>query len=1062
MNRITTRRVAPILTALCMSLAVGALPLQLACGGKDQDKTSTAAPTISSFLASSDGKFNVKDTTMTGTSIDALSGATVYLKAAFATTGGSAVVMPGNIVLKPNTATPVVVTGTTTYTLTVTNASGATTTALVTVNAKSAPVIQSYSNEDATYYVGVKIADNTVTVTGSTPITYSASLPGGLSIDAATGTISGAPTVVSARTAYSITGKNSVGTSPAKSIYITVEDPQVSFQAASSVIAPGSSTSLSWDASVISGLFSSVTITASPEDPSLTAWLAANPGALPLKGSINAIAPTTATTYTLQATSATGGTLTRSATVTVGATAFAIVSFDTDSQSHVTPFGGSLTLTWASTGLPTELTLDGASVLGASSQVVSPVRRQTYTLSGKNSLNSTPASMSCTLAARGLDSFAGSAAAGGFADGKGTAAKFLFATSTAYNTSVTGSMTLGGDGNLYVADTANHVVRMVTPAGVVTTLAGAPGVAYNATTDGDGSGIGNAAHFSSPAQVLYMDANTLYVSDYGTHTLRRMDKQTDGTWQVSLAAGTPGTYGAANTQNLDNPLSIAAYNGKIYIADMYTSTIRVYDPAAAAGSRLSTLAGGSTTFKKYGYADGTGAAALFKDLSGLAIDPSNGDIYVADRENHAIRKVTQAGVVTTVAGAAGTAASGTTDGTGTAARFNRPCAITRDASGNFFISDYGNHAIRKMSPSFEVTTIAGQAGTYGFAEGTGAASLFNGPQGIAVDAQGTVYVADSLNFHLRALTPSGTPATYATSPFAGVRAAGLKQGDAASALFDTPNGVVVSKSGTIYVADEKNQVVRKIGTDGQVSNWGANVTLTAPWAITVDDNENVYVTDRTSSALALVKIDASGNAAALTLTGASPALAKANGQGIAVTKDGSALFVANGTTIQKFDLSTGAQTAALTGVTGAAGFAVASDAIYWADKGTHTIKKADLALTTASVVAGVSGTSGFKDDTTSASQFNGPVAVALALDVDGKATKVYVVDQTNYALRRVDLAAGTVDTLIGGPTKRGAVAGTLETSGTASLYWPKGIGINPTTGDLYVSTSDGIMQVTAP
>ncbi len=1062
MSTCMKRRGVAALTTLCLTLSTGLLVLSTACASNDKSYDEPA-PAISAFTTGT-----MSGTTFTatraGTTLNVLKGSSAWFRANFGVKGGSAVLMPGNVVVPNNVPFEVKnLQESTTFTLTVTSAAGKKATASVPVTVSTAPTGLTYDNENATYYVGVQIAANRPTVNGSTPMTYSVApeLPTGLSLDPSTGIISGTPTATAVQGTFTITAKNAVG-EQTKDIKIAVQATPITFTAPSS-IAPGQGLTLAWDASSPSGLFTAVEVSADPADSAVV-------GPFALKGSL-ALHPATTTTYTLRVTGVDGGTVTRTVIVTVGSAP--VSNLTLQAEPAVTTYGGTSTLTWSMAGAPAELffTDDPQDQAGASNRVVSPQRRQTYVLRAKNALNSGYVAAQPTGAGRGLEAFAGNTDAGGCVDGTGSAAKFLFATSVAGTTGVTGSLTLGGDGNLYVADTANHVVRRVSPTGVVTTLAGKPGVAFNQATDGDGSGIGSAARFDRPAQVLYIDENTLYVSDYGSHSLRRLDRQPDGSWAVSVAAGTPGTYGNATTQNLDNPLGIAAYNGKLYIADMYTSTIRVYDPSAPAGSRLSTLAGSGT----YGYKDGTGSAALFRDPSALCIDPANGDIYVADRENHAIRKVTQAGVVTTVAGAVSTGAapgngtSGSTDGTGTAARFNRPCAIARGTDGTFYISDYKNHTIRRMSATFEVSTLAGKAGTYGFAEGTGQNALFNGPQGLAVDASGALLVADSQNFHLRKLTPSGSPAVYQTSPFAGRRMAGLVNGAAATAQFNTPNGVAVSKTNYTYVADERNACVRRIAPDGTVETWGTGYTFAGPAAVCVDQNENVYVTDRSTTALTVVKITPDGTAAALALTGATPDLGKANGRGIAVNPEGTALFVSNGDSLQKFDLGTLAQVKALT-VKSAYGLALDKDTLYWVenydhyDKATkittynYLVRKADLGITTAAFVAGTANTVGFQDGAVASASFNAPVSLALALGSDGIATHVFVVDQGNAALRAINLKDATVETLVGAALVTGAVPGIL---GNAGLYWPKGVAITPA-GDLLVTTSDGLMQLTAP
>src|SRR6266704_7080 len=160
---------------------------------------------------------------------------------------------------------------------------------------------------------------------------------------------------------------------------------------------------------------------------------------------------------------------------------------------------------------------------------------------------------------------------------------------------------------------------------------------------------------------------------------------------------------------------------------------------------FTTLAGAATI----GSADGTGSAARFANPYGVATD-SSGNVYVADTDNQTIRKITPAGVVTTLAGLAGS--GGSADGTGSAARFNIPFGVATDSSGNVYVADWGNHTIRKITPVGVVTTLAGLAGSFGSDNGTGSAARFNGPSGVATDSSGNVYVADYYNNTVRKST----------------------------------------------------------------------------------------------------------------------------------------------------------------------------------------------------------------------------------------------------------------------------------------------------------------------
>src|SRR5262249_7444129 len=153
-----------------------------------------------------------------------------------------------------------------------------------------------------------------------------------------------------------------------------------------------------------------------------------------------------------------------------------------------------------------------------------------------------------------------------------------------------------------------------------------------------------------------------------------------------------------------------------------------------------------------GSADGTSATALFGGPTGVAVD-SAGNVYVADRDNHNIRKITAAGMVTTLAGTAGM--TGSADGTGAAARLFSPISVAGDSAGTLYVTEMGNQTIRKITSAGVVTTLAGTAGVAGSADGTGAAARFNHPTGVSVDSAGNLYVADRDNYTIRKITPGG-------------------------------------------------------------------------------------------------------------------------------------------------------------------------------------------------------------------------------------------------------------------------------------------------------------------
>jgi hypothetical protein len=233
----------------------------------------------------------------------------------------------------------------------------------------------------------------------------------------------------------------------------------------------------------------------------------------------------------------------------------------------------------------------------------------------------------------------------------------------------------------------------------------------------------------------------------------------------------------------------------------------------------------------------------------------SGNIYVTDRDNHSIRKVTPAGVVSTFAGSADVA--GSANGTGAAARFNRPTALAADAAGNLYVADMSNSAIRKITPAGVVTTFAGTAGTPGSADGVGASARFAGPEGIAVDSAGNIYVADTINHTIRKITADGTVTTLAGT----AGASGSVDGVGAAARFNQPTRIVVDADGRIYVSDSDNHTIRRIAADGTVTTIGgsgvpgsadgagAAAEFSSPMGLALSSSGLLYIADSGNSTI---------------------------------------------------------------------------------------------------------------------------------------------------------------------------------------------------------------------
>lgn len=343
-------------------------------------------------------------------------------------------------------------------------------------------------------------------------------------------------------------------------------------------------------------------------------------------------------------------------------------------------------------------------------------------------------------------------------------------------------------GNLYVADTLNNTVRKITPAGTVTTLAGMAG----RTSSVDGSAT--SARFEDPYAVAVDGSGNLYVADSTDHSIRKVTNS--GT--VTTLAGKGGSFGSLDgtgtTARFKAPLGIAADSaGNVYVADTGNSTVR----KITATGVVTTLAGSAGLG---GSNDGTGSAARFSGPYGIAVDNSTGNLYVVE-SSAVVRKVTAAGVVTTVAGTSGT--NGFTNGTGTAARFSVPFDIAVDGAGNLYVSDHGNHAVRMVTPTGVVTTLAG-SGSAGKTDGTGTAASFKFPSGIAADSSGTVYLADTDNQVIRKITSAGVVTTLA-----GTGVLGSADGTGTAASFYNPKDVAVDSSGNLYIVDRGNHTIRK-------------------------------------------------------------------------------------------------------------------------------------------------------------------------------------------------------------------------------------------------------------
>ena len=558
-----------------------------------------------------------------------------------------------------------------------------------------------------------------------------------------------------------------------------------------------------------------------------------------------------------------------------------------------------------------------------------------------------------------VSTIAGLAGSTGSVDGAGSVARF--------NNPI--AVALDSAGNLFVADSFDHTIRKITPAGVVSTVAGLSG------NSGSADGIGSAARFNTPTGVAVDSSGNIYVADYNNHTIRKITP--DGT--VSTLAGLAGSSGTTNgtgsAARFNNPECLSVDNaGNIYVTEWSSCTVRKITSAGV----VSTIAG---LANQLGSADGAGSAARFCDPAGTAIDAA-GNLYVADYGNFLVRKITPAGVVTTLAGFAGNGSTdgtgpgarflwpfylavdgagsvyvsdtdnriirkiardggvttlaglagsnGSTDGTGSAARFSQPEGIAVDGAGNVYVADYGYSTIRKITADGTVSTFAGLAGSGGSADGLGSAARFQNPRGAALDSAGNLYVADSMNNTIRKITPAGLVSTFAG---AAGNEAGSADGTGSAARFNQPKGLAVDSAGNVYVADNGNNTIRQItpggvvttlagsaGSSGTADGTGSVARFNGPWGLAVDTAGNVFVADNVNATIRKI----SPGRVVTTIAGASRGSADGldtaarfyGPSGVAVDSTGT-LYVSelNGSTIRRMVLTGNASpTSSLTGL----------------------------------------------------------------------------------------------------------------------------------------------------
>ncbi len=433
-----------------------------------------------------------------------------------------------------------------------------------------------------------------------------------------------------------------------------------------------------------------------------------------------------------------------------------------------------------------------------------------------------------------LSVFAGTGVAGFSGDGgPATQAELSFPTALA----------LSSNGDLYIADSGNNRIRMVSPSGVITTVAGTGVAGFS----GDG-GPAPQAELSFPTAIALSSTGALLIADGGNRRVREVSPT--GTITTVAGNGTlglSGDGGPATQAGLSEPLGVAAGPGGIYVADAWNDVVRRILPSGV----IETVAG---------------AADGLQFPVAVALNAA-GDIFVADWSNRVI-EVTPSGAARTVAGT-GVAGFSGDGGPAVKAELDRPSGLAVAPNGDLYIADSGNNRIRMVSPNGIITTIAG-TGVAGFSGDGGPAvkAELNDPEGLAIGPGGGLYIADSHNQRIREVLPGGAIRTVAGNGEVGYTGEGVP---ALSAALNYPAGVALDSSGNLYVADDGecdvDEVSAATGDLTTIAGWtpangvtptcgyvgpGGTGMLNHPTSVAVDPGVGIVIADSLNNRVRLL------------------------------------------------------------------------------------------------------------------------------------------------------------------------------------------------------------------
>ncbi|OWK46921.1 hypothetical protein FRUB_00620 [Fimbriiglobus ruber] len=417
---------------------------------------------------------------------------------------------------------------------------------------------------------------------------------------------------------------------------------------------------------------------------------------------------------------------------------------------------------------------------------------------------------------------------------------------------------LDASGNLFIADTGNNVIREVAAkSGLISTVAGNGTAGYKGDTK-----AATLAELNAPAAVTVDVSGDLLIADTANSAVREVTP--DGNIATLTGNGTPsyaGDGGPVAAGRVSSPNGVAVDSaGNVYIADTGNSRIRF-----VSGGKISTVAGNGTA-GYYSGPNGDGGDATAAQLylpTGGVID-SAGDVYIADTANNLIRMVSPAGVITTVAGT-GVAGYSGDGGLATAAEINQPVGLAVDAAGNLYFAEAGDDRVRKITVATgKITTVAGNGNNFYSGDGGQAtAASFGTPGGVAVDSKGDIFISDTANSVVREVNTKGVISTYAGSGGEASFEASFPgysgdNGIATNATLNEPEGLAIDGNGSLYIADTNNSVIRVVNASGIISTFagtgqrpgfsgdGSSATaakLRAPTAVAVDQLGNVYIAD---------------------------------------------------------------------------------------------------------------------------------------------------------------------------------------------------------------------------